>query len=254
MVPYGRENPPQKGEASAGSWREVRSPVGDRHLKKQVVVVGLGRFGASVAKELYQSGHDVLAIDKEERETQELLGQVTYAVKADATNETVLDELGVSNFDVGVVGIGSDMQSSILVTVLLKALDVPFIIARAANDLHGNTLERIGADKVVYPEQEMGRRLAHTEFNPGELDYMEIAPTTGISKIRPSSRMVKQTLEDAGLSGSKDKYGVAVLAIRRGRDVLLVPAKDEEIKPGDVLIVAGRSEQLGKLNVFQNGK
>ena len=223
-------------------------------MKKQVVVVGLGRFGSSVARELYQTGHDVLAIDLEESNVQELLGMVTYAVKADATNETVLEELGVSNFDVGLVGIGSDMQSSILVTVLLKSQGVPFIIARAANQLHGNTLERVGADKVVYPEQEMGRRLAHTEFNPGELDYMEIAPSTGISKMRPLGSMIRQTLEEAGLSGPREKYGVAVLAIRRSREVLLTPSKDEEIKPGDVLIVAGKNEELGKLNFAPNGK
>ena len=100
----------------------------------------------------------------------------------------------------------------------------------------------------------MGRRLAHVAFNPGELDYMEIAPNTGISKIRPSEFMIRLTLEDAGLSGSRDKYGVAVLAIRRGRDVLLTPAKDEEIRPGDVLIIAGRNEELGKLHMSSNGK
>ena len=115
-------------------------------------------------------------------------------------------------------------------------------------------MERVGVDKVVYPEQEMGRRLAHTEFNPGELDYMEIAPSTGISKLRPPSSIMKQTLEEAGLSGPRDRHGVAVLAMRRGRDVFLGPSKDEEIKPGDVLIVAGTSEQLGKLSLSPNGR
>ena len=217
-------------------------------MKKQVVVVGLGRFGSSVARELYQTGHDVLAIDLEERNVQEILGMVTYAVRADATNETLLADLGVSNFDVGIVAIGSDMQASIVVTVLLKGQGIPFIIARAISEVHGSTMERVGADKIVYPEQEMGRRLAHTEFNPGELDYMEIAPTTGISKLRPPASMLRRTLAESGLSGPTDKYGVAVLALRRGRDVLLAPSKDEELAPGDVLIVAGRNEELGKLN------
>ena len=223
-------------------------------MKKQVVVVGLGRFGSSVARELYQTGHDVLAIDLEESNVQELLGSVTYAVKADATNESVLAELGVSNFDVGIVGIGSDMQASIVVAVLLKSQGVPFIIARAANDVHGATMERVGVDKVVYPEQEMGRRLAHTEFNPGELDYMEIAPGTAISKLRPPGSIMRQTLEEAGLTGPRNRHGVAVLAMRRGRDVLLAPSKDEEVKPGDILIVAGKSEELGKLSFSPNGR
>ena len=152
-------------------------------MKKQVVVIGLGRFGSSIARELYQMGHDVLGIDLEERDVQETLGHVTYAVKADATNEVVLKELGVSNFDVAVVAIGSDIQASILVTVILKDLSIPFIVSRAINELHGSALERIGADKIIYPEQEMGRRLAHTGFDPGVLDYMEVAPNYGDRQI-----------------------------------------------------------------------
>jgi len=122
------------------------------------------------------------------------------------------------------------------------------IIARAANQLHGTTLERIGADKVVYPEQEMGLRVAHILFNPGVLDHMEVVPGFGISKIRPPEHMLYQTLEEAGLSGPRDKYGIAVLAIKRGREHILIPSKDEEIRPGDVLVVAGKNEQLGRLH------
>ena len=217
-------------------------------MKKQAVVIGLGRFGSSIARELYQIGHDVLGIDQDERSVQDMLGHVTYAVKAEATNEAVLKELGVSNFDVAVVAIGSDVQASILVTILLKDLGIPFIVGRAINELHGNALDRIGADKVVYPEQEMGRRLAHIGFEPGVLDSMEVAPNYGIIKLRPPEHLVKRTLEEAGLAGPRDKYGVAVLALRRGREYFLVPAKDEEIRPGDVLIVAGNNEQLGKVH------
>jgi trk system potassium uptake protein TrkA len=217
-------------------------------MKKQVAVIGLGRFGSSVARELYQMGHDVLAIDLDETNVQEMLGHVTYAVKADATNEAVLRELGVSNFDVAIVSIGSDLQASILTTVILKDLGIPFVVTRAVNELHGNTMERIGADKVVYPEQEFGRGLAHIGFEPGILDYMEVAPNTGITKLRPPEQIVKRTLEEAGLAGARDKYGIAVLAIRRGREYFLIPSKDEEIKPGDILIVAGNSEQLGKIH------
>ena len=218
-------------------------------MKKQVVVIGLGRFGSSIAGELYQMGHDILGIDLDEKNIQDMLGHVTYAVKADGTNEAVLKELGVSNFDVAVVAIGSDIQASILVTVILKDLGIPFIVTRAINELHGNAMERIGADKVVYPELEMGRRLAHLGFEPGVLDYMEVAPNYGITKLRPPDQIVKRTLDEAGLVGPRDKYGMAVLAIRRGREYLLGPAKDEEIRPGDTLIVAGNSEQFGKIHV-----
>ena len=217
-------------------------------MRKQVVVIGLGRFGSSVAKELYQMGHDVLAIDLQDDQVQEMLGHATYAVRADATNETVLKELGVSNFDVAVVAIGSDVQASILVTVLLKDLGIPYIVTRAISEIHGNALERIGADRVVYPEQEMGRRLAHLGFEPGVLDYIEVAPNYGVTKLRPPEHVIKQTLEEAGLGGTRDKYGVAVLAIRRGREYFLIPSKDEEIRSGDMLIVAGNSEQVGRLH------
>jgi trk system potassium uptake protein TrkA len=216
-------------------------------MKKQVVVVGLGRFGSSVAHELYQMGHDVLALDTDEARIQGMLGQATYAVKADATNESVLRDLGVQNFDVGVISIGSNIQSSILATVLLKTLGVSFVIARANNPLHGDTLERIGADKVVYPERETGLRVAHILFNPGVLDYMEIVTGFGMVKVRPPDNMVNRTLESAGLSEARDKYGIAVLAIRRGREYILIPAMDEVIRPGDQLIVAGKDEHISRL-------
>ena len=188
-------------------------------MKKQVCVIGLGRFGATVARELYQAGHDILAMDTDEAK---MLGQVTYAVRADATSESVLREMGVADFDVGIVALGSDnIQASILVTVLLKSLAIPFIISRAANELHGETLERIGADKVVYPEMESARRVAHVDFNAGILDYMELAPNVGISKVRPPEGMLRRTLDDAEL-GPQGKFGVAVLAIRRGRSYILL--------------------------------
>ena len=218
-------------------------------MKQQVVIVGLGRFGASIAKELYQMGHDVLAIDLDEKNVQEMLGHVTLAVSADATNEAVLKELGVSNFDVAVVAIGSDIQASILATVLLKDMGIPYIVARAINELHGNALDRIGANRIMYPEQGMGSRMAHIGFDPGVLDYMEIAPNYGITKLRAPEEMVKRTLEEVGFARPRDKYGTAVLAIRRGREYLLVPAKDEEIRTGDVLIVAGTNGQIGNKHI-----
>jgi trk system potassium uptake protein TrkA len=218
-------------------------------MKKQVCIIGAGRFGAAVARELYQSGHDVLAIDTDESKIQDLLGQVTYAVRADASSESVLKELDVPDFDVAVVTLGSEnVQASIMITVLLKSVGVPFVIARAATELHGSTLERVGADRVVYPEMESARRTAHIGFDPGIIDYMPVVPNFGISKMRPPEPMIGHTLEEVGLAGSPDRHGVSVLAIRRGRTSLLHPAKEEEIRPGDVLIVAGTNEHIGRLS------
>jgi trk system potassium uptake protein TrkA len=218
-------------------------------MKKQVCVIGVGRFGAAVARELYQSGHDVLAIDIDEVKIQDLLGQVTYAVRADASSESVIKELDVADFDVAVVALGGEnVQASIMITVLLKSVGVPFVIARAATELHGSTLERVGADRVVYPEMESARRTAHIGFDPGIIDYMPVVPNFGISKMRPPEPMIGHTLEEVGLAGSPDRHGVSVLAIRRGRTSLLHPAKEEEIRPGDVLIVAGTNEHIGRLS------
>jgi len=217
-------------------------------VKKQVCVIGLGRFGGTMAKEFYQSGHDVLAIDLDEAKIQNLLGQVTVAVRADASSESVLHELDVADFDVAVVALGSDnIQASILITVLMKDLGIPYIIARAANELHGDTLERVGADKVIYPEMESARRAAHVGFEPGIVDYMSIVPNFGVSKMHPPEQMLNRTLEEVGLSGSGIHNGVTVLAIRRARSYILHPAKDEEIQPGDLLVVSGTNEQVGRI-------
>lgn len=217
-------------------------------MKKQVCVIGMGRFGSTVAHELYQSGHDVLAIDIDEAKIQQQLGRVTYAVRADATNESVLQELDIPDYDVAIVALGSDnIQASVGMTVLLKSMGIPMVIARAANDLHGETLERIGADRVLFPEAENARRVARLEFNREVLDYMPILADYGISKVRPPEGMLNHTLEQAELSGAGDRHGISVLAIRRGRTSLLHPARDEVMQPGDVLILAATSEQISKL-------
>lgn len=217
-------------------------------MNKQVCVIGMGRFGSTIARELYQGGHDVLAIDADEVRIQEQMGHVTYAVRADATNESVLRELDLPDYDVAIVALGDDyVQASVGVTVLLKSLDIPMIVARAANDLHGETLERIGADRVIFPEAENARRVAKLEFVRELLDYMPILADYGISKIRPPEGMLNRTLEAAGLSGAGDRHGISVLAIRRGRTSFLHPSKDEVMQHGDVLILAATSEQLSKL-------
>ena len=221
--------------------------------RKQIVVIGLGRFGSSAVQTLYEMGHDVLGIDTDEVRVQEVLGKATYSVRGDATNEAVLRELGVPNFDVGIVAIGSDIQSNIMTTVLLKSFGLAQVVARATNQLHGQTLERIGADRVVYPEQQMGLRVARNLFNPGVLEYMEVGANFGVSKLRVPDAMSEQTLKEAGLTGARDKYGLAVLAIRRGQKVIHLPAEEERLQPGDVLIIASETERLEKLFANQNG-
>ena len=216
-------------------------------MNQQVVVIGLGRFGSSVAKALYNLGHEVLAIDKNEDRVQSMMGQVSFPVTGDASNEAVLRELGVDKYDAAIVAVGTDIVASVLSTVVLKNMDVPYVVARAEDDLHGNTLERIGADKVVHAESEMGVRLAHGLFNPNVQEYLELTPEYGLSRIRAPQSFDSKTLRDLGFSNPRDKYGLAAIALLHGREVTLNPDIDESIKAGDVLILAGKDELLDKL-------
>ena len=220
-------------------------------MKKRVCIIGMGRFGMGVARELYQAGHDVLVIDTDDEKVQVMLGQTTYAVRADATNESTLRELGVADYDVAVLTLGDqNVQASILIGMVLKSMTIPYIIARATNEMHGEALERIGVDRVVYPEEESARRVAHVDFNYSVIDYMEIVANAGISKIRPPEQMVNRTLEEAGLAGANNRHSLAVVAVRRGRSYILNPSKDEEVKPGDVLLVVGRSEHVAEISAL----
>lgn len=217
-------------------------------MKRQIAVLGLGRFGSSVARSLYNLGHDVLAIDKDETRVQDMIGASTYALAGDCTDDAVLRELGIPDYDAAVVAIGSDVVSSIMTSVLLKTMGVPYVVSRAHNELHGNTLDLIGIDKVIHAEAEMGNRLAHNMFNPNVEEYLEITPNFGISKLRVPERFVGMTLRELGFSSPRNKYGLVALAIRRRRDVTLNPDTDDRLRAGDWLVLAGKDETLDRLD------
>ena len=215
--------------------------------KKQVAVIGLGRFGSGVAGSLYNLGHDVLAMDTDEDRVQSMMGQVTYPVVGNGTNETVLRELGVPEYHAAVVAVGSDMVASVLACVLLKDMALPYIVARAHDEIHGNALERIGVDKVIHAEAEMGVRLAHNLFNPNLQEYLELAPNYGVSRMRVPQGSANKTLKELGFSSPRDKYGLAVLALKRGKDITLNPDSDERVHADDLLLLAGNDELLERL-------
>lgn len=219
-------------------------------MAHQVAVIGMGRFGISLAQELYRAGHDVLAVDRDEALSQMMMGQVTYSVTGDSTSMEFLEEVGIRNFDTAAIAIGTDLQSSVLTTVLLKqTFGVPQVMARAISDIHGKTLAAVGADRVVYPEQETGVRAAHSLFQRDVLEYMELASGFGFSKVNVPDSLVGQTLEQAGFSGARDRYGAAVVAIRRGREPILAPSKDEALREGDVLVLAGNEGTLERFGL-----
>ena len=224
-------------------------------MKRQVVVIGLGRFGTSVMRSLYNLGHDVLAIDNDETRVQNSMGQATHSLTADATNETVLRDLGIQDYDAAVVAIGSNIVPSIMASVLLKTMGVPYVVSRAYNELHGNTLERIGVDKVVHAESEMGVRLAHNLFNPNVQEYLEVTPNYGISKMKVPTHFVNMSLKELGFSSPRDKYGLAVVAInRRGTGITLNPDTDDRLEAGDWVVLAGRDELLDQLDLASDGQ
>lgn len=212
-------------------------------MKRQVLIIGAGRFGISLATTLFSMGHDVMAVDVDEKKVQNISAQITHAVQADATDEAVLKELGVSNFDVAIVTIGEAIQNSVLCTILLKKLGVPYVIARAENDLHGTILDKIGADKVVFPEREMGISVAHSLILTDVQDYMPVAPSYGVSKLAISPYLVGKSLSDIGL-GRGGRWGLAVLLIQRGKEVIVTPDRAETLRQGDILIVSGSDDKL----------
>jgi len=217
-------------------------------MKKQIVVIGLGRFGVSVATTLHSMGHDVLALDKEEKNVLNVASQLTRAIQADVTDEAIIKELGIADFDVAIVAIGTAIESSVLVTILLKKLGVRYIIARADSELHGSILEKIGADEVVYPERETASRIAHILTAREITDYIAVSEGYGIVKFKAPPYLVGRTLDDIGF-GPGGKRDVAVLLIQRGKEAIVNPSQQEVISLVDVLIVTGSDDNIEALLV-----
>ncbi len=214
--------------------------------KQQIAVIGLGRFGSSAAIQLASLGYDVLGVDKNEDLVEKMSDELTHVVRADTANEGALEELGIRNFDVVVVGISSDVQSSIVTTLILKHLNVPYVIAKARDELHGEILDRIGADKVIYPEHEAGLRISHTFISRALLDYVEVVPGYGVSKIRVPDRFVGRSLQVLGFGGES---GLHVLMIGRNKSVVFDPNPSERIQSGDVLMLVGEDRYLSEMEL-----
>ncbi|MGM9934390.1 TrkA family potassium uptake protein [uncultured Clostridium sp.] len=212
--------------------------------KKQFVVVGLGRFGESLAKTVYDLGHDVLVIDMDEEKIADIADYVTHAVQMDATDENALRKLGLSNFDVAVVTIGSDIQASVMSALLMREMGVKYVIAKGHSDLHAKVLYKIGANKVILPEKDMGKRVAHNLVSSNILDYIELSSEYSIMEIEALDSWVEKSLIDLEL---RRKYGINVVAIKDGSKVNVSPGADEIIKKNDIIVALGSTKDLGKL-------
>ena len=212
--------------------------------KKQYVVVGLGRFGSSIATTLYSLGNDVLVIDKNEDLVEDIADKVTHAVQADATDENTLKSLGIRNFDVAIISIGGDIQSSVMATLIVKELGVKYIIAKGNGELHAKVLYKIGADRVVLPEKDMGVRVAHNMVSSNILDYIELSSDYSIIEIKALKEWEGKNLKDLNL---RKKYGINVIAIKNKDKVNLNPAADDKINKENVIVAIGSAEALTSL-------
>lgn len=211
-------------------------------MAKQFIVVGLGRFGVSVAETLSSLGHDVLAIDKDEDVIQDIADKVTHAVQMDATDEYALRTLGVRNFDVAVVTIGSNIQASIMITLLLKEAGVEYIICKGQSDLHKKVLLKIGADRVVLPEKDMGVRVAHNLVSSNLLDLIELSEDYQIIEMNAPAEWIGKTLRSLDVRAA---YGITILAIRDSQDgINISPTADVVIPRGAVIIAVGSNDDL----------
>lgn len=212
---------------------------------KQFAVIGIGRFGSSLIKELVSLGYEVLAVDIHPDKVNKAMEFATHAVEADAMDETVLKALGIRNFDVVIVAIGENLQSNILTTILLKEMGVKKIVAKAQDELHGRVLEKIGADLVVYPERDMAIKIANSLSSNSIMDYIEVSPLYSLVELHTPRQFINKTLAESNI---RHKYGISILAIKRNTEVIVSPLANEKILLGDDLVVLGKDEAIQRFS------
>lgn len=214
-----------------------------RRNREQFLVLGLGRFGASLARSLCTMGYEVMAVDSDADLVQEAASFATQAVQADATDEEALQALGVQNYDVAVVAIGN-VRDSILVTVLCKEAGIGQVVAKATDDLHAKVLRKVGADRVVFPERDMGMRVAKSLVTPNILDMVALADGYQIAEILLPAAWQGRTLMDVNV---RRNYGLSVLAIQRNGSVIAAPGAEAVLTAGDVLLVMGQQASIAAI-------
>lgn len=216
-----------------------------KQQKKQFIVVGLGRFGCAIAETLCQEGVEVLGVDKRMDLVEDMRDVLTHVVQLDAMDRDALEALGVQDFDVAFVTMGSDIRASGTIVLLLKELGAKHIIAKAHDEFHGRMLEKLGADEVLFPERDMGRRVAHNLVSDNIIDYLELSPDFSLAEIRPKPDWIGRTLKDLAL---RSRLGINVVAIKNGSDVNPMPMPDTVFGEDDVLLVIASEVTLRKMD------
>lgn len=213
---------------------------------KSFAIIGCGRFGMSIAETLFELGNEVLAVDINPEHVEEVSDYVTYAVEADSMDESVLKELGLNNFDVVIVGIGSNLEASIMTTLILKEVGAKKIVAKAQSKLHGKLLSKIGADKVVFPEIDMGVRLAYNLASSNILDYIEFSPDFSILEVTALKAWHNKSLGELKL---RNKYGINIIAIKDGDYVKVAPGPNYIIGEESTLVMLGGADDVKKIEI-----
>ncbi len=211
---------------------------------KSFVVIGLGRFGTRIAKKLYQMNCEVLAIDMDNEKIQQIADDVTQAVTGDARDKDVLRALGVRNCDCAIVGMAGDLSSSIFVTMNLKELEVPYIVAKAQGAMHQRILEKLGADLAVIPEHEVADRMAHKLVEPSILDHIELSDEYSLIEEQAPAVWANKTIQDLSV---RQRLGISILAVKNGDNINIAPGADYVIREDDILVLIGKYEALAKL-------
>lgn len=216
-----------------------------RQTNSEYAVIGLGRFGSSVAQTLAERGLTVLGIDRNMQVVQDLAEDLTQTVALDATDEDALRAVDITLYPVVIVGIGDDFQSKLLTTLALKSVGVKRVICTASNEREKSIMLKIGADEVVLPEYDSGRRLALGLAIPTLLDHLPLGRGHSISEVQVPAAFLGKTVHDADL---RIGFSLTLVAIKRGEQVIISPPVDEIYKPGDLLIVIGKIEDLDRLS------
>ncbi len=208
---------------------------------KSFLVIGLGRFGSEVARQLCAQGCEVLAMDVSSELVQQVADDVTHAVVGDAQDKEVLRALGAGNFDCAIVAIGGELAASVLATMNLQELNVPHIVCKAHDDTHRRVLEKLGANRVVIPEYEFAGKLARSLVSHNVLDYIELSPDYGILEVPAPKSWIGKTLKELNI---RAKLGVNIIAVENNQKTNVSPAADYLIKSGDVMVVLGDNKAL----------
>lgn len=208
---------------------------------KQYIVIGAGRFGTSLAQSLLNAGQEVMVIDENEKIIQQLSETMDNVAIVSATDEIALKNIGLSNFDVAIVCIGSDLRASIMATLIAKDLGVPYVISKATDKIQADVLRKIGADRVVFPEHDMGVKLAKALTFDNLVDYMELDDTHSIFEITVPNSWIGSNLIDLSV---RKKYNMNIVAVKRGERFQVPPDPNKEFEEGDIIVVAGNSKLI----------